>query len=284
MNQDVKKAKFHEALAFLIESANINDGKVTLEEIHTTFEGIIDDDTMYQLIYDYLLENKITIQGYLHNSSVIVPSEKENADETDSATDISEIHSSTDSEDSRERNFVDMYYNDLKHVSRISEAEELALLETFMKDWDKDIHSDKTITHTLTEANLDMVLHLSEEYRNKGVSMGDLIQEGNLGLMEGIMTYHDAFDLTVFHHHLETCIRNALNDAIFEQNTSSRISTHAADRANELDRASVALSKELERTPTLEELAKYLSLSEDEVERIMKMSLNALTIDEQIDE
>lgn len=136
----------------------------------------------------------------------------------------------------------------------------------------------------LLEANLKTVLSLAESFRDKGVSHGDLLQEGNLGLMEGIMTYKGNTAISEFHSHIENTIKNALNDAILEQNTSSRITSHAADRANELDRASITLSKELDRTPTLEELAKYLSLPEDEVERIMKMSLNALTIDENIDE
>ena len=109
------------------------------------------------------------------------------------------------------------------------------------------------------------------------------MQEGNLGLMEGVMTYHGNADLLEFHDHLIASIKNAMHDAILEQNTASRIDSHVADRANELDRASISLSKELDRTPTLEELAKYLSLPEDEVERIMKMSLDALTIDNSVE-
>lgn len=279
MNNNDKKAQFHEALAFLIESAHINNGKVTTEEIRSSFEDIIEDESMYQLIYDYLLENKITIQGYI-NPSVVSTSSDTSLDVEDETVNVSDIHISTDLEDGREKNFIEMYYHDLENIDHITLEHELSLLQALINTE----HSDDNAVNTLIEANLNLVLNLVREYQNKGVSIGDLIQEGNLGLIEGIMTYEKEVNLDMFHNHLELYIKNALNDVILEQNASSRISTHAADRANELDRASVALSKELERTPTLEELAKYLSLPEDEVERIMKMSLNALTIDNTVEE
>jgi DNA-directed RNA polymerase sigma subunit (sigma70/sigma32) len=290
-NDDIndKKAQFHEALAFLIETANINNGKVTTADIHQAFDDIIDDDSMYQLIYDYLLENKISIQGYVQNSSKISSasddlSDFNNKEYTDfsansSDIDISDINISTDTDDMKEKNFVDMYYSELENISKLSPESELSLISTLVDNNSKD-NIDKTIVNMLIEGNLNLVIIISENFRNKGVSLADLIQEGNIGLMEGIMTYNGSVDITEFHSHLELYITNALNNTIFEQNASSRISSHVADRANELDRASVTLSKELDRTPTLEELAKYLSLPEDEVERIMKMSLNALNVNE----
>ena len=98
------------------------------------------------------------------------------------------------------------------------------------------------------------------------------------GILESIYedNLSEAALLDCFHKHIISKIRNAINDCILEQEASLRISAHAADRANELDRASVALGKEFNRTPTISELAKYVALSEDEVERILKMSLNAL--------
>ena len=71
----------------------------------------------------------------------------------------------------------------------------------------------------LLEANLKTVLSLAESFRDKGVSHGDLLQEGNLGLMEGIMTYKGNTAISEFHSHIENTIKNALNDAILEQNT-----------------------------------------------------------------
>lgn len=274
MNEDEKKSLFHEALSFLVESANINNGSLTIDEIKSALNDVISDESQYKLVYDYLLENKISIKDYV---PVIKNFSADSSDKEadDNNIDISEINVSTSEDDAKEKTFVDMYYDDLENMVLLTEEEELMLLEKVLAD-----SSDKLSLNRLIEGNLKTVIELAENFRNKGVSHGDLLQEGNLGLMEGILTYEGELLLGDFHSHIENAIKTAINDAVLEQNTSNRISVHAADRANELDRASIALSKELDRTPTLEELSKYLSLPEDEIERIMKMSLNALTIDE----
>lgn len=274
MNEDEKKSLFHEALSFLVESANINNGTLTIDEIKSALNDVISDESQYKLVYDYLLENKISIKDYV---PVVKKNSANSSDNEpgDSNIDISEINVSTSEDDAKEKTFVDMYYDDLENMVQLTENEELMLLEKVLSD-----SSDKLSINRLIEGNLKTVIELAENFRNKGVSHGDLLQEGNLGLMEGILTYDGELIIGDFHSHIESTIKTAINDAVLEQNTSSRISVHVADRANELDRASIALSKELDRTPTLEELSKYLSLPEDEIERIMKMSLNALTIDE----
>lgn len=281
MNNNDKKAMFHEALSFLVESANINSGVLTMDEIKDALEGLIEDESMYTLVYDYLAENKIKIQGYISykkNNSEVAGNDSLENDNSKTNISISEISSATENEDLMEQNIVNMYLEDISNAVLLSDDEELDFLSKFLTNSD-----DKNIINRLTESNLKFVPDIANKYKNKGVSFGDLLQEGNLGLLEGIMTYNGEADLTKFHNHLKTTIKTAMHDAILEQNTAERIDSHVADRANELDRASINLSKELDRTPTLEELAKYLALPEDEVERIMKMSLDALTIDNSVE-
>ncbi|MBQ3545845.1 MAG: hypothetical protein IJA34_12825 [Lachnospiraceae bacterium] len=287
MNNNDKKAMFHEALTFLVESANINSGVLTMDEIKDALDGLIEDESMYTLVYDYLAENKIKIQGYISykkNNSVfpknqIVEVETLDDDNFRLETSINDISSDTENEDVKEQSIVNMYLEDINNAIQLTDEDELDYLNELLTN-----SGDKNIVNRLTETNLKFVPDIANEYKNKGVTYGDLLQEGNLGLLEGIMTYNNEANLTKFHSHLIKSIKNAMHDAILEQNTAQRIDSHVADRANELDRASINLSKELDRTPTLEELAKYLSLPEDEVERIMKMSLDALTIDNSIEE
>ena len=117
---------------------------------------------------------------------------------------------------------------------------------------------------------------LSKEYAGKGISIADLIAEGNLALIESINSYKQAVDLTTFKNQLTRDITNAMTKLILEQDGSSKIGNHVADRANLLDRASRELSEKLGKTPTLQELAEYVSLPEDEVQRIMQISLDAM--------
>ncbi len=274
-SDDDKQLQFHEALSFIVESSNINGGTISLDEIHKTFDGIIEDESMYQYIYDYLLENKIRIQDYLpHNTKTTKLSESDTSD-----NDSSETETPTNEE---ERKFVELYLEEVSSHSKLGEPEELELLKMLYDSTSND--AQKSITDKLIEGNLRLVISLIDNYKNKGVTVGDLIQEGNLGLIEGVSTYFSnnpdsTVNLLEFHDYLTHCISYAITDAINEQNVSSRLGTHLADNANRLDKVSIELSQDLGRTPTIQELAKCLSISEEEVERIMKMSLDALTVD-----
>lgn len=275
-NNKDKQLQFHEALAFLVESSNINNGIVSLDEIHKTFNDIIDDESMYQYIYDYLLENKITIQDYIPHNTKSAMNISENEQ---SANMISET---TSFENEEERKFVNMYLAEVDSHTKLSDSEELELLKLLYDSISENI--TKNTVNKLIEGNLHLVLSALEDFKNKGVTTGDLIQEGNLGLIEGVSTYFTnspspTVDLPEFHDYLLQCISYAMTDAINEQNISSRLGKHLTDNANRLDKASVELSRDLGRTPTLPELAKYLSISEEEAERIMKMSLDALNVD-----
>ncbi len=252
-DMNTKKTDFNEALSYLVETANINGGTLTQKEIKNSLDSIIPDAAMYDMVYQYMTEKNITVEGYHTNSPRIM--------------------------DAKERNMIEMYLKELDNRQTCTASEEHQTLLHYLND-----HQNHTFINQLTEMNISLVPPIADEFQSRGVAYGDLIQEGNLGLMEGIMTFKSIYEdnlseaalLDCFHKHIISKIRNAINDCILEQEASLRISAHAADRANELDRASVALGKEFNRTPTISELAKYVALSEDEVERILKMSLNAL--------
>ena len=260
-----QKSAFKEALSYIVETANLKGGVLTDQEIHDTFDEIIEDDSMYSYIYEYLKGMNIQI------GEAVLP-------------DTPSVRNGTPEKkipvaDTREQSIIDMYLDEINHAPVLSEFEEYELLQKILGD-----PGDQASVNLLAEANLKLVIPLADEFAGKEVLYSDLLQEGNLGLLEGIMTYNGNPNLEDFHAHLTDAIRFAMRDAVTEQSASLRIGSHAADRANELDRASVRLSKELDRTPTLEELAAYLSLPVEEVEQVMKMSLNALTIHEDVSE
>ena len=109
MNENEKKSQFHEALSFLVESANINNGSLTIDEIKSALNDVITDDEQYKLVYDYLLENKISIKGYVPIVKKAPANNSDNEAE-DGNVDISEINVSTSEDDAKEKTFVDMYY------------------------------------------------------------------------------------------------------------------------------------------------------------------------------
>ena len=89
------------------------------------------------------------------------------------------------------------------------------------------------------------------------------------------MNYDHSLDFDTF---VGVYIEKAMKDAINEELSVNRIASHAADRANAISDATTELAQKLGREATLEELCEYMSLSEDEVRDVMKMSIDAMTI------
>lgn len=258
-----KKYSFNEALSFLTESAIINNGILTENEIHEAFKDLDLSDNDYKLIDSYFAEQNIKIKGT-----------KTVATTPDTSTDapVSNITADTTKLDDSEKKILNMYMSELKNNHSYSDQEKLSLIETLVNSKAKD----SSITNKLVEAYLNLAIDLSKEYAGKGISIADLIAEGNLALIESINSYKQAVDLTTFKNQLTQDITNAMTKLILEQDGSSKIGNHVADRANLLDRASRELSEKLGKTPTLQELAEYVSLPEDEVQRIMQISLDAM--------
>lgn len=251
-----KKLEFNTALAGLIETAAANSNSLTTEQIENTFEGILDKD-MLEHVYEYLVENKVTIKGY------IAPVKLAEEDTTSNTEDVEYKESAT------EQSYINMYLSELDDIMLLSPEEELALI-TLAKQG--DIKSkDK-----LVEINLKRVINVVDEYKGKGIPTSDLIQEGNLGLIEGIATYNGEESLTEFHNHLIKYINTAIQSVIDEEIDAGRIGKHLADRANALDRFSTEFAKENGREATLEELAFGMGLPEEEIRNILKYSLDAL--------
>lgn len=252
-----KKLEFNEALSALIEFATVNGNEVSTETVHTYFDGILENEDMYDAVYKYLTENKIKIT----DKEISVESgdnEGSHAEHAHCSSELSE----------EEKMFMEMYMRDLDDIPEVSPEKKALLIE-------RGCRGDREAFNDLIEACLPQVVAITEKFLNKGVKKSDLIQEGNLGLIEGIMSYDFSKDFDSF---VEKFIENAMQDAIDEELGMHRIASHAADRANAISDATTALAEKLGREATIEELCEYMSLSEEEIRDIMKMSLDAMTI------
>ena len=251
-----KKLEFNTALAGLIETAAANSNSLTTEQIEEAFEGILDKN-MLEHVYEYLVENQVTIKGYIspvNLSEETISSNSDNDEYKESAT---------------EQAYINMYMSELEDIMLVSLEEELTLIRLAMQG---DVKSkDK-----LVEINLKRVIKIVENYKGKGIPTSDLIQEGNLGLIEGVATFDGDESLVAFHSHISKCIEHAIQSVIDEEIDAGRVGKHLADRANALDRFSTEFAKENGREATLEELAQGMGLPEDEIRNILKYSLDAL--------
>ena len=252
-DKDIKK-EFNETLSQVVEYAMKSGNIITKEDIHTYFKDLLDDEKMYDFIYKYLTDVKITVEGYVPPASA--PEKK--VEESNQAL-----------------AFYEMYLDEMYARTENSSDIIPKLFHSF-------ITGNLNAASPLSEQYLPLVVKISEEFDDMGITHSDLVAEGNLALYEAILDYSVPADKTAdiksFELYICSCIRNALKQAIDNEIGHHRISNHLVDQINALNTASTELAEELGREATLEELCERLSQGEDEIKELMKISINALSV------
>ena len=129
----------------------------------------------------------------------------------------------------------------------------------------------------LLKAFFHRFLKLQEHIRGKVFYSEILYRKVILVFLEAMAIYQGK-DAEGFLAHAKSAVEDSILDAIAMQRGSDSVGEAMAIKANRLDDASTFLSKELGREPKIEELAKYLSMTEEEVKEVMKISLDALSV------
>ncbi len=204
---------------------------------------------------------------------------------------------------------VKMYLREIGRVPLLSAAEEVALAQLI----EAGVHAEERIAdlnasgdiarldsaakaalrrqvrdgeqakQQLTQANLRLVVSIAKRYLGRGMPMLDLIQEGNLGLMRAV----EKFDYTKgfkFSTYATWWIRQAITRAIADQARTIRIPVHMVESINKVHRLQRQLTQELEREPTVEELAEKADLTVPKVREILRISQDPLSLDSPVGE
>lgn len=242
-----KKSEFNEALSALVEYATVNGSTITTADVKEYFKNIINNDDGYIAVYKYLSGINIKISDY--HCETDLPNTLPNGPETEEG-----------------KAFLNMYYEELERLS-VDTSHIDALIKASMT-------GDAEAINKLTEIHLGLVVEIATQKTASPLRQSDLIGIGNVALFEAIRNYDGT--VSDYKTYLSEYIRKEIDAAEIEEINSLRIFNHAADRANALSDATIELAKELDREATLEELCERLSLSEEEVRNVMKMSLEAL--------
>ncbi len=171
----------------------------------------------------------------------------------------------------RESQSLDRYLQEIGKVSLITPDEEVDLAKKIQA-------GDQDALEKLTKANLRFVVSVAKQYQNQGLSLGDLINEGNLGLIKAAKRFDETRGFK-FISYAVWWIRQSILQALAEQSRIVRLPLNRVGALNKIGKELSKLEQEYERIPSAAELAESLEMTVSEVSDTLKISGRHLSVD-----
>jgi RNA polymerase primary sigma factor len=171
----------------------------------------------------------------------------------------------------RENKSLDKYLNEISKVPMIDAQEEVELARRIRE-------GDQVALEKLVNANLRFVVSVSKQYQNQGLTLGDLINEGNLGLIKAAKRFDETRGFK-FISYAVWWIRQSILQALADQSRIVRLPLNKVGSIGRIGNAAAELEQKFEREPTAEEIAEALDIPVIEVENAMRTSGRHLSID-----
>ncbi len=171
----------------------------------------------------------------------------------------------------RESQSLDKYLQEIGKVDLLTPDEEVILAQ-------KIRDGDQLSLERLTKANLRFVVSVAKQYQNQGLSLGDLINEGNLGLIKAAQRFDETRGFK-FISYAVWWIRQSILQALAEQSRIVRLPLNRVGSLNKISKTFSELEQKFEREPSPEELAEVLEITANEVVDTMKISGRHVSVD-----
>ncbi|HEX5911224.1 MAG TPA: sigma-70 family RNA polymerase sigma factor [Thermoleophilaceae bacterium] len=166
---------------------------------------------------------------------------------------------------------VRLYLHNIGRVALLTRQDEVRLAKRVEAN-------DMQAKNDLIEANLRLVVSVAKRYQGRGLTLLDLIQEGNMGLIRAV----EKFDWRrgfKFSTYATWWIRQSMTRALADQSRTIRIPVHMVERMNKVARARRELSQKLERDPTPEEISELVEMPPDKVEELLKLGQEPVSLE-----
>ena len=171
----------------------------------------------------------------------------------------------------RESQSLEKYLQEIGKVDLLTPDEEVELAQKIKQ-------GDQQALEDLTKANLRFVVSVAKQYQNQGLTLSDLINEGNLGLIKAAQRFDETRGFK-FISYAVWWIRQSILQALAEQSRIVRLPLNKVGSLNKINRAFSQLEPEFEREPSADELADLLEINPDEVETTLSVAARHVSVD-----
>ena len=176
----------------------------------------------------------------------------------------------------RDAGTLEKYLQDIAKESLVTPEEEVELAQRIRE-------GDQRALDRLVRANLRFVVSVAKQYQNQGLSLQDLINEGNLGLIKAAQRFDETRGFK-FISYAVWWIRQSILQAVAEQARIIRLPLNQVGAVSKLKKTAAMLEQEYQRKPSTEELAKELELPESKVQSLMGMNMRQISTDAPLDD
>lgn len=231
-------------------------------------------------------ENVAGVKGEIEGDEVVIKNDKDEkidlSDENPSEEEIFDEEELSDEELEITAENVDSFADDsvrlyLREIGKIP----LLTIEEEQKLTREAAKGSKKAKDKLAESNMRLVVSIAKRYSGRGLDFLDLIQEGNTGLLRAVEKF-DPEKGFKFSTYATWWIRQAITRAIADQARTIRIPVHMVETINKTIRTQRRMTQQLNREPTIEELAKELDMEPEKVEYVMRIKQDIASLDQSI--
>lgn len=237
MNQE----SFVAAIQALKEMAKAYENVLAMEDIREEIQDLNLSEQQLHAVCDYLVTQKIEIADYKPKEKKTKTTEEMNEEDT---------------------KFLKMYLEEIKDLPELSEKE-------IKEQFEQAVSGDEQAKEKLVAGYLKKIVDIARLYKNQGVFLEDLIQEGNMGMLLGIATANTRNAIEDVEQYLMEKITQAMEASICEADSDGEKEEQLVKQMEEVDRYITIFEQDNKRKPTAEELAEMLNIPEEQVKAIM---------------
>lgn len=234
------RVEFLRKLNGLVAMAKGQGDQITIDEVKAYFADVALTEEQFELVFDYLLAQKVVVKGYIKMT--------EAAEEKITYTEEEEA-------------YLKEYLNDLEAFRAEKTGEKESLFT-------KLISGDASAKNRLTELYLKEVVEIAKEMYHPEIFLGDIIQEGNMGLILGLDML---VDVATAHEAIVNQVKQCIQMLIEEHTEFKSRDNKMVEKVTMLDESIKSLTEELGRKVTIDELAVYMGMTEEEIDDILRL-------------